>query len=295
MPIDRMSSVMVLLVSRPLSAAWFCEIALKLLVVAAVYVLAAQYCRRSLAAVTAIAAILWSVSGVGWLMPAACLLNLCAIAALLPTYVSWVSRQKLAAAGFVSGLVFLYCYPVGGALLGVQVLVLGSVALWHVGSPRLPFWMEKALPVVVASLVVGAGCFWFHLLLESRFSNIFDAGHSTFAAASGLEATIAFLVLVTAVLGWFVAFARSAQLAGPAGEEREMRRGRGFLVGFSLLAVAMLGLGQFYLSIVPSVLVLALLLECSAGFRGILRWSVVGLAAANLVAAAGWLLHRAVI
>jgi hypothetical protein len=287
--------VIVFLSSWPLSATWLCGITLKLLVIAAVYAVAAKYCRRSIAAIAAIAAILWSARGVGPLPAAACLLSLCAIAALLPAYISWVSRQKLAAAGFLSGLVFLYCYSTGGALLGVQVLVLGSVALWHIGSARMPFWLEKAVPVVAASLVVGAGCVWLHRLLGVRFSAVFTADPGTLAPDSGLEGTIAFLVLATAALGLLVAFTRGTQLAGPEGEEREMRRCRGFLVAFSLLAVAMLGLGQFYLSIVPSVLVLALLLECNATFRGFLRWAVMGLTAANVIAAAGWLLHASIL
>jgi hypothetical protein len=243
------------------------DITVKSLVALVVFALAANYCRRSIAAVAAILALFWQMRENSMTSPAVavCLLSLCGVAALLPTYISWISRQKLAVAGCLSALCFLFSYPAGGALLAVQVLVLGSVAIWHTGSPRVPFWLEKSVPVVAAFVVVSAPCAWLFRKPVPQYPTIAEYG---FVGMDGLQKVVALLVAAAAVSGFLIAWRRGAQLAGPDGQEREMRRCRGFLVAFSLLALAMLCLGQIYLSGMPALLVLALLIDRGSSLRG---------------------------
>ena len=293
------------------------DLLLKSLVVTAVYAIAADYCRRSIAVATAAAALLWQL-GLSSLTSSpvvpVCLLNLVGVAWILPTYERWVPKRRLVAAGGVAGLAFLFRYDTGIALLVLQIIVLASVAYWHSGSPRVPFLLEKAWPLAAGFAAVSVPCALCYLLFAPLHPIVFDiliypAAHSgpripllfPPATVNNLEnVEIFLLVAIMAVALLAAVFPGFRSASGRlSGDDREMRRYRGFLFAFGLLVFAMyftgivhVGLGQIYLSIVPSLLLVALLLEHSSALRGLLRRTVLGFAVLSVIAATWSFLHE---
>jgi hypothetical protein len=285
------------------------DLLLKSLVVTAVYAIAAADCRRSIAAATAAVALLWQ-AGLTSLTASPivplCLLNLIGVAAILPAYVKWVPRRRLVAAGGVAGLAFLFRYDTGITLLVLQIMILASVAYWHSGSPRLPFLLEKVWPVAAGFATVVVPCALCYLSFAPLHPSVPDimiylSGHrhiadSSSATVNNLRILVPLMLLAITAVALLAAMVRGLRSGGGrlTGDEREERRYRGFLVAFGLLTFAMyivgfgqLGWGQVYLSIVPSLLLVALLLEHESVLRGILRSVVAGLAVLSVIAA-GW-------
>jgi hypothetical protein len=280
------------------------DIVLQSLVVTVVYAIGATFCRMSIAAAMAAVALLWHVgrgAPSGWPVLLLCLLNLLGVAALLPSYVRWVSKRQLAAAGAVAGLALMVRSDAGVALLVVEILLLGSVAWWHIGSPRLHFWFEKALPVAAGFAIVAVPCAAFLLLPQTARWRPAVALLATGSSPRILES---FLVIATAAISLLTALTRNFSLPGTklADDDREYRQFRGFLVAFALLTTVMYllgslhyGYGQIYLSFMPSLLLLALLLQHGSALRGFVRFTAIGLSLLSVIAALGRLpiLHRA--
>jgi len=103
------------------------DFVLKALVVTSVFAIASAYCRRSIAACTAILTILWlfGLSGSGSTIIPVSLLNLIASALLLPVFVRRVSIRRVLAAGAVAGIATLFRYDTGVALIGIQGCEIG--------------------------------------------------------------------------------------------------------------------------------------------------------------------------
>jgi hypothetical protein len=269
---------------------------LRSLIVAAVYAIAATFCRMSIAAATAAVALLWHLAPdtpTSWPVLSLGLLNLIGVAALLPSYVRWVSKKQLAAAGAVAGIAFIVQRDAGVALLLVEILLLGSVALWHIGSPRMAFWFEKALPVVAGFAILAIPCAIFLVLPQTAHWHLAAHLDAHLAAANSPKIMESVFVLAVVVLSFFTAVMPRSSLSGSRlANDGEYRQIRGYLVAFGLLAAMMyllasvrLGFGQIYLAVMPCFLLIAVLLEHNAALRSPLRWIAIGLAALGVVAA----------
>jgi hypothetical protein len=292
------------------------DLCIKALVVTSVYAILLAYCRKSVAAITAVAAMLWIISVnnlSGTPVIPVSLLNLLALGLVLPVFWRAVSTTRMLAAGAVAGTAALFRYDTGVALLGIETCVI-AVAIF--------FWRaEKSLRVLLSTL---APCFaafagvvlpfaLYYLSVAPLHAIVYDIllypakyyhrGRNLPLPAISLKYFQNFEVyllipligvaLYVAVAGRF----RSRQLG--VDETPGEPRWQGFLVTFGLLALVMYFKGivrmeipQMYLCIIPSLLLAAVLFEQRLAFSRPLRFSVVGLVSLSVLTVTFAILHE---
>ena len=296
------------------------DLLIKALVVTLVYAIAAAYCRRSIATCTSILAILWLIGLhdlAGTPVIPVSLLNLIGSALIVPVFLRNLSARRMFAAGAVAGLAVLFRYDTGIALLGIQVCAITISIFWASSGqlrdsvsafgflllgfavvilpPALYFLSVAPLQSFVHDLIVYPAKYY-HRSRNLPFPRIY---------LKGLENLEIYLPIVLALFALYVALAARPTSQGKSSstsrEVSEDLRRRNFLFTFGLLAAVMylkgfvrVGLAQMYLSIIPSILLLAVLLQNRFTLRLAGRISVICLALLSVVAGTWAALHQTI-
>jgi hypothetical protein len=122
---------------QSISVARLFDLLIKAILALFVYAIACRYCRRSVAVATYVVTMLWLIGiycPVDTAVVPVSLLNLIALVLILPIFVRRVSKVQMLVAGAAAGLVELFRYDIGVALLGMQACVIVS-AIFLRGEP----------------------------------------------------------------------------------------------------------------------------------------------------------------
>jgi hypothetical protein len=277
------------------------DLVLKALVVASVYTIASTYCRRSVAVCTSVITLFW-IYGLNFsgsnIIPVS-LLNLIGSALILPVFLHSVSTRRMFTSGAVAGLAVLFRYDTGLALVGIQAFLLITAIYLRDESRRLRTFASTFWPYLLglALLTLPPALYYLSVapvyplardivLFSGRYyhrnRNLPFPGISL-RTVDNLEI---YLPIVVAAISLYVAVAlqlqRRARGALNSQNISEDQNLQGFLLTFGLLALAMyckglvrVSLGQMYLSIVPSFLLIAVLFQRRFFFPRLGRISIV--------------------
>jgi hypothetical protein len=297
------------------------DLLIKSLLVTLMYAVAASYCRRWIAACASILSILWLIGLhdlVGTPVIPVSLLNLIALALILPLFSRNLSAWRMLAAGAVAGLGVLFRYDTGIALFGIQVCVIAIAIYLRSASHRLSNTVSALWPLLLGFATVTLPPALYFLSVAPLGSFIHDLivypakyyrrnRNLPFPGIyfKGLENLEVYLPIVLAVLSLYLALGgRSASVGKSALRSRDVSENlswRGFLITFGLLTAVMylkgfvrVGLSQMYLSIIPSLLLLAVLLQNILGLRVPGRISVICLASLSVVAGTWAAVHQTI-
>jgi len=288
---------------------------LKALVVTSVFAIASAYCRRSIAAGTAIITIMWlfGLSGSGSTIIPVSLLNLIASALILPVFVRRVSVRRMLAAGALAGMATLFRYDTGVALLGIHGCAVAIAIYLRIRSNRLRSVASTFWPYLVGFAIVTLPPAFYYLsvaplqpfihdiILQSRYyhrgRNLpFPGIHLI-----GLENLEIYLPIALIGISFYVAARRSSTRGSDEVSSRSTSREQewqGFLITFALLALAMyfkglvrVSIAEMYLSFLPSLLLLAVLLEHRSIFHRFIRASILCIVGLSVIAASWSALH----
>jgi hypothetical protein len=288
------------------------DLFIKALLVTLVYAILASRCRKSVAACASVVTIVWLLAVtdlVGTPVIPVSLLNLVGSVIILPIFLRRPSTRRMFAAGAVAGLAGLFRYDTGVALFGVQVCTLALATYFGDATSRLRNFASALWPLLLGFAAVtlpAALCFlsvapiqpFVHdmIVYPSRYyrrsRNLpFPGIHR-----KTLENLEIYLPIVLAGVSLYLALTpRSAAQSKNSLRLRDLtenQKWRGFLVTFGLLAGIMylkglvrVSLAHMYLSIVPSLLLIAVLYEHRSAFGRLGRISIISLAWLSLVAA----------
>jgi Dolichyl-phosphate-mannose-protein mannosyltransferase len=264
------------------------DLFLKGLIVALVYRTVSSYCRRSIAVWAAAVMILWffglnEMAG-NALVPVS-LLNLVGSLLILPVFLRPVSTKRMLAAGAVAGMAALFRYDTGIALLGTQAIVV-AIAIYlrvSVSQNRLRNFASTFWPYLAGFAVVTLPALFYYLsrapfasfahdILIYPSKYYYRTRNLPFPGIhlKGLDKLGVYLPIAVIVILLCVAVARrsgtsemDAFSATPAEQTW-----RGFLITFGFLALVMyfkgivrVSLIHMYLSILPSLLLIAILFQ----------------------------------
>jgi hypothetical protein len=232
------------------------------------------------------------------------LLNLVACTLILPVFSRPVSTKRMLLTGVVTGVATLFRYDTGVALLGIEACIIAiAICLRIHGMPgRLRNVASTFWPCLVGfSVVTGAALLYYlsraplypflHDIIIYPSKYYYRGRHLPFPAITwkGLDKIGIYLPIPIIGISFYVALVR--WLPVPGRRERASQglpteqMWRGFLVTFALLALVMffkgfvrVGLLQMYLSILPSLLLVAVLFQHRSAFTRHLRTSVTVLA-----------------
>ena len=295
------------------------DLFVKALTVTSVYAILLAYCRKSVAAITAVAAMLWIISVnnlTGTPVIPVSLLNLLGMALVLPVFWRKPSATRMFFAGVVAGLATLFRYDTGIALLGLQTCVVAvAIFLWKAEkSPRV--FLSTFLPCLVAFAAVTVPFALYYLSVAPLHSIVYDIvlyparyyhrGRNlpfpgiTLRAFENIEI---YLLLAIIVVALYVAVADRFKVredhASTPGNISGERQWRGFLFSFAVLALAMyfkgfvrISLLHLYLCIIPSLLLVAVLFEHRFTLPRILRFSTMVLVWLAALAVTSSTLHE---
>jgi hypothetical protein len=289
------------------------DLTLKALIVTAAYYAASRYSSRWMAAYISIVVGLWlfGLSVFGYATTPISFLNIAGSLTILGIFAGQVSKQKLMAAGAISGAAALFRYDTGIALLGIHTLsmAVAVVLRWQGSGNRLrvfisiflPYLLGFALVTMPAAIYYGSVAPFSALvhdviLFPAKYYH--NARHLPFPGLTlksleniGIYLPIA--VVVTSVYALIKLRKRANTRIVPWPEWY------GFLVTFTCLLAVMYLKGlirasnlQMYLAIVPSLLVLAMLLQLQAEFSRPLRFFLISLLGLSLLPAAWSALHE---
>lgn len=265
------------------------DLFLKALIVALVYKIVLSYCRRSIAVWTASVLVLWFIGldMVGNAVVPASLLNLVASILVLPVFLRPVSTRRMLAAGAVAGMAGLFRYDTGIALLGIQASVVAIAIYLRVNGTRdrLRTFASTFWPYPIGFAAVTLPALFYYLSRASLYPFVRDVilypskyyyrgRNLPFPGIHLKELDTLGVYLPVAVIGvlLYVAVARRSRMSeknafsspGIAAEQSW----RGFLITFGLLALVMyfkgvvrVSLVHMYLSILPSLLLIAVLFQ----------------------------------
>jgi hypothetical protein len=296
------------------------DLFIKALLVTSVYTIALSYCRRSVAACTSVVTALWLFSLNVWsgspMIPVS-LLNLIGSALILPVFLRSVSTRRMFAAGAVAGLAALFRYDTGVALLGIHASVI-AIAIYLKGASNKPrtfastFWPYLlgfgvvTLPPALYYLSVAPLQSFVHDLILYPGKYYHRGRNLPFPGIDlkGLENFEIYLPVAAACISLFVALAPRLGAHGKSAftlqSISEEQKWRGFLVTFGLLALVMyfkgfvrVGIFQMYLSIVPSLLLIAVLFQRRLTLPRPVRISIMCLVWLSVLAATWSTLHEA--
>jgi hypothetical protein len=265
------------------------DIFIKALLVASIYTIVSSYCRKSIAVWASIATILWlfgldQVAGTAQIPVS--LLNLVASTLLLPVFLRPISTRRTLAAGVVVGMAALFRYDVGVALLGVHACVIAiAVSLRMSGiSNRLrafasTFWSYLAgfaavtLPALLYYLSVAPLSPFVHDIILYPSEYYHRGRNLPFPAISlrALENIGIYLPIAIVSITLYIVVLRLRGRGEDASNSQsipEEQKWHGFLVMFGLLALVMyfkgfvrVSLVHMHLSIIPSLLLIAVLFQ----------------------------------
>ncbi len=295
------------------------DLFLKALIVSFMYTIVALYGpvsknRRTVAVWTAIITVLWffALDGIaGTAVIPVSLLNLIASVLILPIFSRSLSARRVFAAGAIAGISTLFRYDTGVALLGIQAFVIAAAI--YLRTPgfanrlrnfALTFW---AYLVGFAAITLPAFAFYLSrgplhpfvhdiLIYPSKYYHRGRNLPFPRINLDGIDNIGIYLPVVILAISVYVAFAyRSRPAIGDAPAsptDPEDRSWLGLLITFGALTFVMylkgivrVSLTQMYLSILPSLVLIAVLFQCSAGMTRPLRRSIKFLALLSILAA----------
>ena len=258
------------------------------LLVASVYVIAVSYVRRRIAVCASAVTLVWLFALYYYTVGAATipvsLLNLVSTGLVVQAFTHPVSRRRIFAVGVLSGLASLFRYDTGIALLWIHVCVIAIGVTVRLKEDRFSGFIAQCWPyllgfgVVVLSPIV----YYFSVAPVQPFIHdvIFFPSHYYHRARNLPFPTITLksldnfaIYLPIAILGVSLFaivtnYLREKDNGASAYTKLQNQRGQGFLIAFSLLAMAMylkgvvrVGVIQMYLATIPTILLTALLFE----------------------------------
>jgi len=295
------------------------DLFIKALLVTSVYAIASSYCRRSVAALTSVVTVLWlfglNVLAGNAQIPVS-LLNVIGSALILPVFLRSVSTRRMFAAGTVAGVAALFRYDTGVALLGIQVCTIAIAIYFRDPSSRLRAFASTLWPYLIAFAVVTLPPALYYLSVAPLHAFVHDIilypskyyhrGRDLpfpGIALKGLENFEIYLPIAAAVISLYVAVAPRLGARGNKAFSVQRISGEqqwhGFLVTFGLLAVVMylkgfvrVSLAHMYLSIVPSLLLIAVLFQHRLTFPRLGRIPIMCLVWLSVLAATWSALHE---
>jgi len=274
------------------------DLFLKALIVALVYKTVLSCCRRPIAIWTASVTVLWlfglnEIAG-NAIVPVS-LLNLVASILILPVFLRRVSAKRMLAAGATAGIAALFRYDTGIALLGVHASVVAIAIYWRVSCIKdglrnfaSTFW---PYPVGFAAVTLSALSYYLsrapfsafvHDILIYPSKYYYRARNLPFPGIhlKGLDKLgVYFPVAIIGISLYVVLVRRSRTSERDAFSSAPAEQTwRGFLVTFGLLALTMyfkgivrVSLIHMYLSILPSLILIAVLFQLRITFARPIR------------------------
>jgi hypothetical protein len=299
------------------------DVLIKALVVTTVYAIASSYCRAPIAAGVSIVTVLWlfGLPSPGSNVIPVSLLTLLSSALILPVFPGTASAKRVFAAGAVAGASALFRYDTGVALLGIHCFAIIIAILFRLKglSPRLRGFASTVWPYLLgfALLTLPPAIYFLSVVpLASLAHDIILYPVYYYNRARGLpfpgiqvtsiENLGVYLPIPIVALSLFALVVPHGSGAGSKGPYTPQTRSRkaywqGFLVTFGLLTSAMYLKGlvrvspvQMYLSIVPSLLLIAVLFEYRVSFPHIVRSCIVWLVWLSALAASWSTLHEVI-
>ena len=264
-------------------------------IVAFVYAITGAYCRRWLAICTAAVCALWFFSAAlpGMASPIipVILLVLAGSLLLLPMFQVDLPLARGFVAGGITGLVALFRYDVGGGIVVVHLASFGIAALLRRRLPKASGALMYALgvaviflPVALLYLAVAPLHPFIHDILLFPAKYYARARRLPFPRIHWRSLENLALYLPPVVAGFSIWAARREE---PGGPDR-----KGLLVMFGLAAavfyfkgIVRISIVQMLLSLVPTVIALAVLYEVAARKRGRLHRTVQLLTALSIFSA----------
>jgi Dolichyl-phosphate-mannose-protein mannosyltransferase len=283
---------------------------IKALLVASLFAVTLSYCRKRVAGVTALVALLWLVcanSVIGTPVIPVALLNLVGLTLILPVFQQNASTRRMLAAGAIAGMAALFRYDTGIALFAIQACVVGF-AIYLKDTPRsLHSFLSNFWPCLVGFAAVTLPFAFYYLSVAPLHPIVYDiflypgkyyhrGRNLPFPRVSRVSLELLEVYLPLAAIG--ISFYIVIRQRTSAGNDRALRL-LGFLLTFALLALAMYFKGyvrimidQMLLCIIPTLLLTAVLFEHRSSFRPLSRAGVVVLAGLSLLAVSSATFHR---
>jgi hypothetical protein len=275
----------------------------KALLVAAVFAIASFYCRTLVAAGASAVTFFW-IFGVmnvycgNALLPIS-LLNLIGAALVVAVFRSRVTTRRMLAAGAVAGTVTLFRYDTGIALLGIQgcAIAIGTFASVRGLSTRLRVFASTFGPCLVGFGVMVLPPAIYYLSIASihpLINDIFVYAIKYYHRARKLPFpplslshfdqsaiyTVVVIILIAISVAAIPRFRIRSNNVHNSEHTTAKQSYQGFLIVFGLLALGMyykglvrVNLAALLLSIIPSSLLLAILIEYRSAFSRAVRVS----------------------
>ena len=294
------------------------DILVKGLLVTAVFAIATSYTQRLVAACTAIVAGLWvfSLSDLtGTPVIPVSLLNVVGSALILPAFSGRVPIRRMLAAGALAGFATLFRYDTGLALFCIQTCVITIAVCSNGQSNKFREFACSWWPYALGFVVVTLPALLYYLsvaplhpvlhdiiLYPSRY---YHRGRNLPFPRFGprsFENIQVYLPIAVIGMSLYVAaskvFSTRSNRPDPSRVSEKKTLG-GFLVTFALLAFVMyfkgyvrMAVGQMYLCIIPSLLLLAVLFQERRRFHRPLQLFTVAVVWLSVLAVASSTLHQ---
>jgi hypothetical protein len=295
------------------------DLLVKSVLVTSVYAILSLYCRKTIVGVTAIVIALWlfylsDLAGTP-VVPVS-LLNVIGLGLLLPLFERRVSTWRMLIAGSLAGVAALFRYDTGIALLGIQAFV-AAISIFLGGtSRRASLFVATYWPCLAGFALMTLPFAIYYLSVAPLHDLAYDivlypskyyphGRNLPFPRVSWkyLQNLAIYLPLVAVAFSLYVVIVRGKELRNQAAFHVQAvgqdQRWRGFLITFSLLALIMyfkgfvrIELAQMYLSIVPSILLTAVLFEHRAQLSRESRIATMVLAGLSVLAVAWATIHQ---
>jgi len=276
------------------------DLVLKALVVTSVYTIASTYCRRSVAVCTSVITLFWiyGLNGSGSNIIPVSVLNLIGSALILPVFLHSVSMRRMFTAGSVAGVAVLFRYDTGLALVGIHAFLIITAIYLRDESSRLRTFASTFWPYLLGLALLTFPPALYYLAVAPVYPLVRDIilfsvryyhrnRNLPFPGISlkTLDSLEVYLPIVVVGISLYVAVAihlqRRARGALNSQSISEDQNWLGFLLTFGLLSLAMyckgfvrISLGEMYLSIVPSFLLIAVLFQHRLSFPRLGRISI---------------------
>jgi hypothetical protein len=296
------------------------DLLIKALLVTAVYGIVLSYCRRWIAIFISAVTILWlfGLKEFGVAMTPVSLLNLVGSYLILPVFAGRVSTRRMIAAGAISGLAALFRPDTGLALVGIHacILLIATFASSSAAASKLRFFASAFGPYLAGFVLLTLPAAIYYLSVAPMAAMLQDIViypakyyHSgRYLPFPGLDLRgfenlgVYLPIAITAIsLYALVALRLRPRLSGadPVEDGPQPQEWFGFLVTFTILLVVMYLKGlvrasplQMYLSIISSLMVVAVLFQHQAVFPRLVRFSIIGLMWLSLLPAVWSALHE---
>lgn len=279
------------------------DLSIKALVLVLVCAIASSYCRPSVVLGAACLTGLW-VFGLlnescGYVVAPVSLLNLAGTALVLPVIGGGLSKWRMLTVGLIAGLGILFRYDTGLAMFAFDVFVV-AVAVYlrfEMTSARVRSFLSVIWPCIsgVALVVLPPVIFYLSVApLHPFFHDVLLFPSKYYVKGRGLpfprvtlmrfDYLVVYLLLLLEGIAIYFGTMHLRRIRGDIRNVGKLQDWLWFLFAFGFLAFAMYFKGwvrisplQEYLSIIPCILLLAILVEKQAAFPHVVRASIAGI------------------